>query len=76
MSWVLCRWMASTKKLLTVAEWLSESSVFHLVKVNFIIRLKRMCVGDYFSGRKMMKRIIRSELSHNWQHKKRMTLRG
>ena len=41
MSWALCRWMASSKKLLTVAKWLSESSVFDLVKVNFIISLKR-----------------------------------
>lgn len=35
-----------------------------------------MSVVDYFLGRKMMKRIIRSELSHSWQHKKRMMLRG
>jgi hypothetical protein len=33
--------MASSKKLLTVPEWLSESSVFDLVKVNIIISLKR-----------------------------------
>lgn len=68
--------MASSKKLHTVAELSSESSVFDLVKMNFIICLKRMSVVDYYSGRKTMKRIIRSELSHNWQRKKRMMLRG